>query len=187
MGGFGSSGGEGSKRRLIETRVLLHRADGWVALPYVWNEEQTEATLALAGARREVTTPYGERISYRVPNKNQCKECHGLHGAVTPIGPKTRNLSAQWLQAFLGTVPLADIRSGCGEIMKAALNDLVASKDARINFGMMLFPHSSGECAPGQVSTPIMPRNGAAIMSTLGGIVDDLLGKLADARDARDR
>ncbi|MAQ16535.1 MAG: hypothetical protein CMN30_17290 [Sandaracinus sp.] len=62
------------------------------------------------------------------------------------------------------------------QIMKAALNDLVASKDARINFGMMLFPHSSGECAPGQVSNPIMPRNGAAIMSTLGGIVDDFFG-----------
>ena len=41
--------GEGEERRLIETRVLLHRADGWVALPYRWNAEQTEATLALAG------------------------------------------------------------------------------------------------------------------------------------------
>ena len=42
---------EGDELRYIETRVLLHRADGWVALPYVWNEEQTEATLALAGKR----------------------------------------------------------------------------------------------------------------------------------------
>ena len=97
--------GEGADRRLIETRVLLHRADGWLALPYVWDEEQYDATLALAGKRVPVTTPAGEQISYRVPNKNQCKECHGLQGAVTPIGPKTRNLSAEWLQAFLGTVP----------------------------------------------------------------------------------
>ena len=36
-------------RKLIETRVLLHRADGWVALPYKWNAAQTEARLALAG------------------------------------------------------------------------------------------------------------------------------------------
>lgn len=97
--------GEGGSQRKIETRVLLHRADGWIALPYVWNEEQTEATLALAGKRVPVTTPWGEEISYRVPNKNQCKECHGLEGAVTPIGPKTRNLSTAWLQSFLGTVP----------------------------------------------------------------------------------
>ena len=96
---------EGDGLRYIETRVLLHREEGWVALPYVWNEEQNEATLALAGARRDVATPWGEQISYRVPNKNQCKECHGLNGAVTPIGPKARNLSSAWLQSFLGRVP----------------------------------------------------------------------------------
>jgi uncharacterized repeat protein (TIGR03806 family) len=88
------------KRRLIETRVLLHRASGWVALPYLWNAEQTEAKLALAGARVPVTTPAGETIEYRVPNKNQCKECHGVNGAVIPIGPKARNLSHDWLTSF---------------------------------------------------------------------------------------
>ena len=85
--------------RKIETRVLLHRADGWVALPYKWNDAQTEARLALAGARVALTTPGGQAISYAVPNKNQCKECHALSGAVTPIGPKARNLSAEWFGA----------------------------------------------------------------------------------------
>ena len=88
------------KRRLIETRVLLHRESGWVALPYLWNEAQTEATLAIAGARVPLTTPQGQAIDYRVPNKNQCKECHGLNGAVVPIGPKARNLSQEWLTDF---------------------------------------------------------------------------------------
>ncbi len=89
---------QNGKRRLIETRLLLHRPGGWVALPYVWNADQTEARLALAGARLPVTTPAGQAISYRVPNKNQCKECHGLNGAVVPIGPKARNLSRGWLR-----------------------------------------------------------------------------------------
>ncbi|MXO47798.1 hypothetical protein GRI69_05975 [Erythrobacter vulgaris] len=96
---------ENGKRRLIETRVLLHRADGWLALPYLWNEEQTEAALAVAGARVQAITPTGETISYRVPNKNQCKECHGLNGKVVPIGPKARNLSTDWLNATLREVP----------------------------------------------------------------------------------
>lgn len=96
--------GEGAERRLIETRVLLHRADGWVALPYRWNEQQTDATLVLAGGRIDLTTPTGEAISYRIPNKNQCKECHGLDGVVTPIGPKARNLSNEWL-AMMGLAP----------------------------------------------------------------------------------
>jgi uncharacterized repeat protein (TIGR03806 family) len=89
--------GEGDNRRLIETRVLLHRADGWLALPYRWNAEQTDATLALAGGRVDLTTPAGEAISYAIPNKNQCKSCHGKDGAVIPIGPKARNLSGEWL------------------------------------------------------------------------------------------
>jgi uncharacterized repeat protein (TIGR03806 family) len=97
--------GSGAEQRLIETRVLLHRADGWVALPYRWNAAQTEATLALAGARVEVTAPTGEAISYRIPNKNQCKECHSLNGQVIPIGPKARNLGAGWLAAMLRAVP----------------------------------------------------------------------------------
>ena len=83
--------------RLIETRVLLHRAEGWVALPYQWNAAQTEARLVLAGARVDVITPAGQEISYAIPNKNQCKECHALAGAVVPIGPKARNLAASWL------------------------------------------------------------------------------------------
>ena len=96
--------------QLIETRVLLHRAEGWVALPYKWNAAQTEARLVLGGARVPVTAPAGQAISYAIPNKNQCKECHGLSGAVVPIGPKARNLAPEWLAAQaragrLDTVP----------------------------------------------------------------------------------
>ena len=85
--------------RLIETRLLLHRAEGWVALPYRWNAAQTEARLVLAGGRVPVTTPRGEAISYAIPNKNQCKECHQNGSAVIPIGPKARNLAPGWLRA----------------------------------------------------------------------------------------
>ncbi|MGB7371886.1 SO2930 family diheme c-type cytochrome [Erythrobacter sp.] len=95
--------GEGEEQRFIETRVLLHRADGWVALPYRWNEEQTEARLALAGGRVPVRTPAGESISYRIPNKNQCKACHGKDDAVIPIGPKARNLSPALIETLVAT------------------------------------------------------------------------------------
>jgi len=90
--------GEGDDQRYIETRVLLNRADGWLALPYRWNDEQTEAKLAVAGARIPITTPSGEEISYRIPNKNQCKTCHSKDGELIPIGPKARNLSRDWLE-----------------------------------------------------------------------------------------
>ena len=96
--------GEGEERRLIETRVLLHRADGWAALPYLWNEEQSDARLVLAGARVPIKIRNAaqelEEISYRVPNKNQCKQCHVKDGSVTPIGPKLNNLSAVLLERW---------------------------------------------------------------------------------------
>ena len=98
--------------RLLETRVLLHRADGWLALPYVWNEEQTEAKLKVAGTRIPVTftDPSGGKrsIQYAVPNKNQCKECHALSDAVVPIGPKARNLTHDGQLAEFARLGLID-------------------------------------------------------------------------------
>ena len=92
--------------RPLETRLLLHRASGWVAIPYVWNAEGTDALLARAGTRIPVTftDPAGKprTLSYRLPNQNQCKECHALAGAITPIGPKARNLNdGSQLQALV--------------------------------------------------------------------------------------
>jgi uncharacterized repeat protein (TIGR03806 family) len=114
--------GEGAERRLIETRVLLHRADGWVALPYRWNAEQTDATLALTGGRIDLVTPAGEAISYAIPNKNQCKTCHSKDGEVIPIGPKVRNLSAEWLGQMLAKRALDRVPEGAGTLPEWAGN-----------------------------------------------------------------
>lgn len=81
--------------RPAETRLLIRRSGGWTALPYIWDADGKDATLALGGRRVPVRfkSPDGEThsIRYAVPNKNQCKECHSLNGAIVPIGPKTRN------------------------------------------------------------------------------------------------
>ena len=67
-------------RRLIETRILKHEPDGWVGLPYVWNEAQSEATLDVAGDTVNVSWIHtdGEprTNNYIIPNSNQCKGCH---------------------------------------------------------------------------------------------------------------
>lgn len=89
--------------RIIETRVLLKQADGWHAWAYVWNDEQTDATLNIAGARVPVSTvnAAGEPLefSYAVPNKNQCKACHDVAGKIVPLGPKARNLNHDFAYA----------------------------------------------------------------------------------------
>lgn len=57
-------------------------------------------------------------------------------------------------------------------IMKDALISTVTEFDARINFGLMLYP-GSGACGPGNVDNPIAPRNASAINATVGALEDD--------------
>ena len=96
-------GQPGGGVRIIETRVLLKQADGWHGWAYVWNDEQTDAKLNIAGARIEVETvnAHGEPLgfTYSVPNKNQCKGCHDIGGAMVPLGPKARNLNHDFAYA----------------------------------------------------------------------------------------
>jgi uncharacterized repeat protein (TIGR03806 family) len=84
-------------RMLLETRLLLYQESGWMAHTYVWNKDQTEAYLKVTGHTHEAMTYFvdGEKkyIDYRVPNQNQCKECHLKSDVIMPIGPKSRNLN----------------------------------------------------------------------------------------------
>jgi uncharacterized repeat protein (TIGR03806 family) len=84
-------------RRMIETRILKREEKGWIGLPYVWNDEQTEATLSLTGASVDVQWIHydGEQrqISHLVPNVNDCKRCHVEN---VPIGPKARLLNGDF-------------------------------------------------------------------------------------------
>jgi uncharacterized repeat protein (TIGR03806 family) len=91
------------KVRFIETRVLIRQPQGWTAQAYVWNAEQTEAVLKRAGARMGVdfidAGGRARHADYAVPNQNQCKECHQLDKAISPIGPKARNLNGDFAYA----------------------------------------------------------------------------------------
>lgn len=83
--------------RLVETRLLIHQTSGWKTFPYVWNEEGTDARLAVAGARIPLTWKQADGTErsthYLVPNMNQCKECHANKDVIGPIGPKARHLN----------------------------------------------------------------------------------------------
>ncbi len=89
------------KRRILETRLLIHRKEAWEALDYIWNDEQTEAHLENAGDIKKVSWTHYDgtkrEADYVIPNKNQCKGCHWNNGvAIVPIGPKVRNLNRDY-------------------------------------------------------------------------------------------
>ncbi|VAW00535.1 FIG00637382: hypothetical protein, partial [hydrothermal vent metagenome] len=91
---------------LVETRILVHRKTGWAALPYIWNEAQTDALLERAGGafaislqRPDATT---QDFTYIVPNANQCAGCHATNAvtkAIAPIGPAARHLNKAYAYA----------------------------------------------------------------------------------------
>jgi uncharacterized repeat protein (TIGR03806 family) len=83
--------------RVIETRLLIKRATGWIALPYVWDETLGDAQLKIAGAKVDVSWVHDDGSTrtahYSVPNKNQCKGCHDLGKEISLIGPKSAHLN----------------------------------------------------------------------------------------------
>ncbi|MGA1196351.1 MAG: SO2930 family diheme c-type cytochrome [Candidatus Latescibacterota bacterium] len=87
-------------QRLLETPLLIHRPNGWIGLPYVWNEQQTDATLEIAGETLDVQWTHldGQTRSntYMIPNVNQCKQCHDQHGTLKPIGIRARHLNRDY-------------------------------------------------------------------------------------------
>lgn len=88
------------KNRLIETRLLVRRESGWKAMPYVWNDEQTDAFLRVAGASKSISL-LGDNgmldFVYFVPNENQCSACHATEhpdGQMHPLGATASQLSS---------------------------------------------------------------------------------------------
>ena len=95
---------------LIETRILIHRKDGWEALPYIWREDGSDADLSITGGIREVSWVHTDGSSrstdYVIPDTNSCKTCHSttrpetgsgtrLETVLDLIGPKARFLNQE--------------------------------------------------------------------------------------------
>lgn len=86
--------------KIIETRLLIRKPDGWVGLPYRWNDDMSDAKLAVAGGREEVSWIHKDgtekHLNYIIPNMNQCKQCHENQKVMAPIGPRARHLNKDY-------------------------------------------------------------------------------------------
>ena len=93
---------------IIETRLLIHRKDGWAALPYIWREDRTGADLSVAGGTRDLTWIHSDgsmrSTRYEIPAASSCKTCHStvrpetgsgrhMETVIDVIGPKARFLN----------------------------------------------------------------------------------------------
>lgn len=92
--------------KIIETRLMIRKADGWIFAEYVWNNDQTEAYLDMNGSNVSIDYKDENNIlqsvpNYRIPNVVQCIICHKSKQMVNnvevdtyiPIGIKPQNLN----------------------------------------------------------------------------------------------
>jgi uncharacterized repeat protein (TIGR03806 family) len=87
----------GGTTRIIETRIMIRKSTGWIFAEYVWNEDQTEATLQMNGSYTPIswlqngTTP--KSTNYRIPSDTECLTCHKSNSNPIPIGIQPQNLN----------------------------------------------------------------------------------------------
>ena len=91
--------------RIIETRLMIRKATGWVFAEYVWNDEQTEAYYDMNGSFTPIAWTDSNNVvkstNYRIPSEAQCVICHKRKELVNdvevttylPIGIKPQNLN----------------------------------------------------------------------------------------------
>jgi uncharacterized repeat protein (TIGR03806 family) len=86
-------GRSGSQRRWIETRLLTREEGEWAGYSYIWNDEQTEATLADAvGADRVYEEAGGQSLAWHYPSRTECMVCHS-RAANFVLGLSTEQLN----------------------------------------------------------------------------------------------
>jgi len=133
---------------IIETRLLIKKQAGWVARPYVWNSEGTEATWDLTGELVAINNlKHGDdtlSFNYGVPNQTSCTTCHQFNpngsddkvdgvdptpNRFSPIGPKARYLNSDYdfgngpenqLQKWVASNMLTGLPADSGNIQTAA-------------------------------------------------------------------
>mgnify|MGYP005725393455 CR=1 FL=1 len=91
---------ESQGRRLLETRILIHKKTGWKSLPYIWNNAQTNAFLEITGGTKTVHWIHSDgakrTTQYSIPTMVQCKSCHIRNETLLPIGPTIRQLNREF-------------------------------------------------------------------------------------------
>jgi len=91
--------GKAASRRRLETRLFTRQMGQWAGYTYVWNDEQTDATLApAAGLDRtfEIRDPSADggarKQTWHFPSRTECLVCHS-RAANFVLGPSTLQMN----------------------------------------------------------------------------------------------
>ena len=86
--------------KIIETRVMIKKTEGWIFAEYVWNDEQTDALLQMLGSTVSISwmdqNNVSQTIDYKIPSEVDCMKCHTGDSESNPIGIKPQNLNSDY-------------------------------------------------------------------------------------------
>ncbi|WP_256259913.1 Ig-like domain-containing protein [Winogradskyella luteola] len=88
-----------NETKILETRLMIRKSEDWIFANYVWNTEQTEASLDMDGSFVDLQWQNGGStgsVQYRIPAGPECHTCHKIMEIPEPIGPKPRNLNREY-------------------------------------------------------------------------------------------
>ncbi len=109
---FAGDGLDLNRMQLLETRLLVRQESGWDALPYIWDAQQKDAHLEIAGdlQRHQLVARDSDvsELIYVVPTRNECAACHAsdhTSGKLQPIGIAARHLNKEYEHYADGAAP----------------------------------------------------------------------------------
>jgi len=87
--------------QIIETRLLIKKAEGWVLADYIWNANQDEALLDTTGDGAFLPIQFVENgvtkdVNYRIPASSECFTCHKADFEIAPIGLKPQSMNSDF-------------------------------------------------------------------------------------------
>ncbi|MEM7185594.1 MAG: Ig-like domain-containing protein [Bacteroidota bacterium] len=90
-----------NQQQVLETRLMIKKADGWIFADYIWNEAQTEGLLDESGNGANVPLQFVENgitrdVNYRIPATSECFTCHKADFVASPIGMKPQSLNSDY-------------------------------------------------------------------------------------------
>lgn len=86
----------GNVTKIIETRLMIKKPEGWIFANYIWNDSQTEAVLNNNGgniALSWIEAGVPKNANYRIPSESECHTCHKSNEINVPLGTKPQNLN----------------------------------------------------------------------------------------------
>lgn len=88
------------KMKVIETRLMIRKASGWIFANYKWNDEQTEAYYTTGASVIPLDWLHEGKTrkstNYRIPSETECFICHKKSSVPYPIGIKPQSLNGNY-------------------------------------------------------------------------------------------